>query len=1370
MKFRSNRLSRRAQIVGLSPLLLCATASADVLAFNEANTTNVWTLPAGTNLLAGAPVTPGTPATHESSSGSWATLTDGVLGAPGNNTAVVTPNNNDTVTYALDVVAQPLGYDITTFDSYATWGDSGRDNQNFSFQVSTVADPGTFNTVFVVNNVDSSSDKSTHTSLTDTSGVLAGGVHSVRIVFGNPQGQENGYVGMSELFVTAVPTNVNTVVESNTGNVWTLPPGANLLNGATAIPATTDSHEGSNSAWTTVTNGVLGTAADIGASVTPNDNRSVTFPLDLSVNFNGYNLTSFDTYCSWPNSGRDNTDLSISYSTVAAPTTFIKLANAVIHTGGDNATHVRITPAAGFLASGVAAIKVDTGIQENGYVGYREFIALGTAVSISDPLTWTGSSGAAGNANWITAADNNWKKTLGGAPSNFNPLAALTFEGTGTNRNISIPVALTASSLIFDNTAGTPYTISGQLLTVSNDVLSSGSGSATFNNAVSTTTGVTLSGSGSLAFNGALQATGLTVSGPGGITLNAANPALTGNSSVSAGTLTVTNDGAMQNAALVTTGGVVRFLSAAPQVASLAGTAGSSVVLGNTAGPVNTNLSVGDALSVTTFAGDLSAAGGTTSGLTKTGASSLVLSGVNTYNGATTVSGGLLQFDQRLSLYNGSAASWTAGNIIVGNGGTLGFKVGTFDEFTDTDINTDLSLGGFQPGSALGIINAADFTLSRNLTRPGMGLYKTGSAILNLTGTNTSNGLTRLFAGTINAAGTGGAAINGDILMGNGGANVTLNMGGPDQLAATGVITFANGSFYESKVNLRGTPQTVAGLDSAPFPANRVPIIQNDEIGQPGYPGVSGPASLTINATGDHSFYGLIRNQDGGPVSVIKDGPGTQELRNSYIQGYGYTGPTTINEGTLRINFAGVTTGFGSNITVGTGARLEFNAVGGDYNFDRELHGPGQIAVTGVNALRFRSSANSFTGGLTVGSPGIGTFNGFLALVSTGPQGAGNGPGQTCVGGAMIPTNVITVQGGATLALDGVAPLGESTVVPAYAPSIVINNSGLNGGSGNIAFVSNLTLNNGDVSLSDGLAIAGFDTNLCFVGTVVVDGDSTEPSTISTSGAGPNANASLGSAALPGTIFDVADVTGSSAADLLVSSILRNVNSLVSPLTKTGSGTMSLSGANTYTGDTTVSAGELTVSGNSIVDTNKVVLDGGKLGLAAAETVGKLFYGAVQQIAGTYGSTSSAATYKDDSRFSGTAVLTVTTGPSLSYEDWALVITNGMTLRAEDADGDGIPNLDEFLFGTSPIASNGSLTTVEDTGGTLVIRWSERLNSSSVYVLQESTTLSDPWSTSGVIPATDGDQTGLYSAEYVRKQAVIPIDSVRKFVRVEATE
>ena len=76
-----------------------------------------------------------------------------------------------------------------------------------------------------------------------------------------------------------------------------------------------------------------------------------------------------------------------------------------------------------------------------------------------------------------------------------------------------------------------------------------------------------------------------------------------------------------------------------------------------------------------------------------------------------------------------------------------------------------------------------------------------------------------------------------------------------------------------------------------------------------------------------------------------------------------------------------------------------------------------------------------------------------------------------------------------------------------------------------------------------------------------------------------------------------------------------------------GTGTLTLQNSNTLSDNATLSIGN----------------GGAKVSLAAGvnEAVRYLFLGTSQKRAGTYGSTSSAATVKDDTHFSGTGILTV---------------------------------------------------------------------------------------------------------------------------------
>ena len=1314
-------------------------ATSVVCVSNEKNNDNIWPLPSGPNMLT-APTSGA--ATHEGSSNSWATTIDGSLGDYNSPATSVTPNNGDSVVFPLDLTGHPAGRNLVSFDSFAAWSSDGRDDQHYTLAYSTVANPTTFIPITDVaahSEFPNTARRATHSQITSNTGMLATGVHSIKLTF---NGQENSYEGYREFIARDAPLPVLVTNESNSTDLWTLPAGTNLL--ANALPKDPSFANGSNhgngdvtsSDWSVLTDGSTGTAGLQITSVAPLNNTSVIFPLDTTVNANGYNITSFDSYSSWQNTGRDDQNYRLSYSTVADPTTFIPIQIVNNHTIAPiNSTHTRLTPVSGFLATGVAAMKVDFYDQENGYTGFRELIALGSAVPLGNSLVWTGLS----NANWISGADNNWKDGVSGAQANFTSLAPLTFDSTGTNRSITLPSDITAAELTFTNGAAQPYTFSGSALTISN--------------------GLTLSGAGNASFSNSIQAGAVTVSGTGTLTLSGSNPSLIGAAAVSNGGLTLASDDALGTASLVLSGGTTKFTSATPSVSGLSGT-GGGVILGNSANSGDTSLQINAATS-TLYVGTISDASATANGsLIKAGPGTLSLGGANSYTGVTNVSEGTLRLNKRVSLYNGNTAQWTAANVVVVSPSELSLRVGGAGEFTSSDVAA-LNKGGFEEGAILSLDTTSGNYEISDVIGGGMDLLKEGVNTLTLSGTNTFTGKFAVAQGTLAAGNPSGVSISGDLEVGNVTFDAWANMLASDQFGPNSLIRFNTGpGAVNGKLNLRGTSQTVAGLASSTN--NRIAIIQNDETSAPGYTSNPGAAALTVAVADEteYSFHGIIRNQDGGLVSLTKTGPGIQELINASIQGYGFGGPTVIEEGTLRLRFSG-NPGYPSPVTIGENGLFNLHSAGVGFDFNSVVSGPGPLLVTGGVPVALTNGGNSWTGGTTVDG-------GFFALKTLIGAGQGDGPGQTCVAGAMDPSNVINVINNGTLSLDLTAALGNSPVLPQFAPTIRINEGcKLYGGTGTVAFVSNINLDGGTIDISGGATTGGFNTNLTFVGTVVVGGSSTFPSVISTSGTGDNANASLGSLGLPGTVFQVADVTGDAEADLTVSSNLRDVLNTASPLTKTGPGTMLLTGDNTYTGTTTVSGGVLAISGNSIIDTNKVVLNGGKLDISADETVGRLSYGNVQQVAGTYGSTASSAMFKDDTRFSGTGMLMVMLNPGMTYETWAEVIPNANDRdRTDDPDGDGFSNLEEYLFGTSPVAATGSLAEFERSGSNLIVRWNQ-LEDGGNYVLQESTTLQSPWPVS---TATITDNPVQNVPDYIRKQAVIPVNSDRKFVRVQATE
>jgi autotransporter-associated beta strand protein len=126
-----------------------------------------------------------------------------------------------------------------------------------------------------------------------------------------------------------------------------------------------------------------------------------------------------------------------------------------------------------------------------------------------------------------------------------------------------------------------------------------------------------------------------------------------------------------------------------------------------------------------------------------------------------------------------------------------------------------------------------------------------------------------------------------------------------------------------------------------------------------------------------------------------------------------------------------------------------------------------------------------------------------------------------------------------------------------------------------------------------------------------------------------------------GTITHIGDGAGDLTINSAIGANVTEViqNSVTSKLVLTGN--------NTFTGPTTVSAGTLQVDGGSCLsDTARLTIASGtkvQLDDGVRETVKALYFGTAQQQAGTWGSTSSEAKHKDDTYFSGTGVLEVLT-------------------------------------------------------------------------------------------------------------------------------
>jgi fibronectin-binding autotransporter adhesin len=476
--------------------------------------------------------------------------------------------------------------------------------------------------------------------------------------------------------------------------------------------------------------------------------------------------------------------------------------------------------------------------------------------------------------------------------------------------------------------------------------------------------------------------------------------------------------------------------------------------------------------------GPLTVTGGITGSgsLTTTGPATInqvVLGGVNTYTGITTVSTGILQFVNEFSLYTGATSSWTDTNIVVNSGATLAFNVGGAGEFTPSDVSSLLGLGtaigGFRSGSNIGLdtTNATgeNFTYSGIIANPNaganmLGLRKLGTNTLTLPGANTY---------------TGGTAINGGVLS---------------------IASIGNGG-------------TASGIGASSNAAANLVFIGSSTLQYTG-PDASTDRGFTIGATRIATFDIANTLTISGPVPTSSGGVGKIGAGMLVLAGANaYTGATTISGGTLRASASNTALGFGGTLTATTAT-------------------VGKTVVDGTIA-----SATLDLAGVTVNEPI--TLNG------------------DANGASLINSNTST----AARINNGVAGIQFSSAGTAYIGTITVTLSG-GGGSGATATATAAAASPNAIN---GITTTAAGTGYTSAPTVTITG--------STSGSGANATAVLSSVTLSGTNNSIGG-----AGDLIIAAAIGE-STAGSGFTKIGAGTVKLNGTNTYTGETTVTAGTL---------------------------------------------------------------------------------------------------------------------------------------------------------------------------------------------------
>jgi filamentous hemagglutinin family protein len=334
-----------------------------------------------------------------------------------------------------------------------------------------------------------------------------------------------------------------------------------------------------------------------------------------------------------------------------------------------------------------------------------------------------------------------------------------------------------------------------------------------------------------------------------------------------------------------------------------------------------------------------------------------------------------------------------------------------------------------------------------------------------------------------------------------------------------------------------------------------------------------GGGVLTISQGGNSTYSGVV---SGSGTSLVKTGSGALTLAGNNS----YTGNTTVSAGTLEIGGASTLNG-SSATTVATGAVLNWtssanqnfngNTTNGNVPLSYALLGGGTVNLGGSGNVSFLGT-QGFTGVLNIAQSVLvnGATSGGLSSLKLG------------LGSA----TAININNGGTLTagLAGVANdnslVGASGTAADHA-AITVNQGGTLIGVGDSKTLYNFTLNGG--TLTTGTVSAnGLNWGIfAFASGITVSADSV----------------------INGNLRQIGNVNIDVAAGktLTYSGSLNDASGGAAHLTKSGSGSLLLSGANTYTSGTTINAGTLMLgSANAIGTTGTLTFGGGTLQYSAS--------------------------------------------------------------------------------------------------------------------------------------------------------------------------
>ena len=608
---------------------------------------------------------------------------------------------------------------------------------------------------------------------------------------------------------------------------------------------------------------------------------------------------------------------------------------------------------------------------------------------------------------------------------------------------------------------------------------------------------------------------------------------------------------------------------------------------------------------------------GGTNLLVKSGAATVALTGTNTYTGNTTINGGTLvvtnggTINSPLATLNIGAQAGTAGTLILFNG-TSAITVQTLlatnvacDGHTSNSVfningGTLVTSNGTGGGYAAAILLASNvsWNLNGNWTMNG-GTNLVGNVATNFEGS--ASGLAVVYAGN----GVNNVRVNVNpnavwwlAIPANSVATNTLELVVGNGNATNNVVTVNNGALIVT--NLFGRNPAVIAVGNSPGSAGNQLVITNGGQVFTKAEGNGGPTTGNIgNSTGPNNSLVVGGTNAAGRKATwdfAKD-------RLSIGIGNGSNSWALVNQGGVLTNVTVFTYNRYSRLIITNGGQIfPVSCTIGRAGINNSLVIAGADAAGNPATLAFPTAGTLTVGGgsgtPTLPAPGTDT------VVLVGTDGLITNAAIINVGqDTNSVRNALVITNGGQVFSTGNSAIG-------YVAGCNSNSATVGGGAGMSLWDlgnTNLTIGNSAAATNNfaTLFTGGVLTN---VSSVILGGvNSRFNFNGGTLAAGADGNwLNTNSSALNAVSYVQAGGAVMDSVDFSVTNVLPLLSDPGSPgggLTKLGSGVLTLLGANTYSGNTTVSAGTLLVNGNSSGATNTVTVTSGA-GFGGLGTVG----------------------------------------------------------------------------------------------------------------------------------------------------------------------